>query len=274
MSFVLQRVTPRGLVLNQVSGDALRIGRGTNAELRSDNPAVSLDHAVITEDAAGYVITDKGSITGTYVNRKPVEMARLAKGDVIEIGDLRVEVQIADAGRPLFLRVVSTARKRAAEEGEEEEDQAPAPVVARAGGVLKAPKVDYANAFRLSRPYLTKLSLIALLTIIALAVVGEVVRPENQKIFMPGGVSSAHSRGGDNGKSVAKDCRACHEPWRGVTDRRCIACHARAPHAETEAATPPCISCHPEHRDAPRLAMMDDAKCGRCHADLQRHVNA
>ena len=42
MSYVLQRVTARGLVLNQVSGDMLRIGRGTNADLRSDNPAVSL----------------------------------------------------------------------------------------------------------------------------------------------------------------------------------------------------------------------------------------
>ncbi len=272
MSYVLQRVTARGLVLNQVSGDELRIGRGTNAELRSDNPAVSLDHAVITEDAAGFAITDKGSITGTYVNRKPVEMARLEKGDVIEIGDLRIEVQMADPGRPLFLRVVSTvAPKRIVEE---DEDVAQMPVVARAGGALKAPKIDYAGAYRLNRPYFTKLSLIALLTIIALAVVGEVVRPENQKIFMPGGVSSAHSRGGDNGKSVAKDCRACHEPWRGVTDQRCVACHARAPHAETQAVTPPCISCHPEHRDAPRLAMMDDNKCVGCHADLQRHVKA
>src|SRR5207244_12435922 len=80
MSFVLQRVTARGLVLNQVSSDTLRIGRGTNAELRSDNPAVSLDHAVITADAAGYAITDKGSITGTYVNRKPLEPARLSAG--------------------------------------------------------------------------------------------------------------------------------------------------------------------------------------------------
>src|SRR5262249_56114212 len=122
MGLVLQRVTPRGLVLNQVSGEALRIGRGTSAELRSDNPAVSLDHAVITADAAGYAITDKGSITGTYVNRKPVETARLSKGDVIEIGDLRIEVQIAEAERPLFLRVAQTVtRKRAVEEAEEED---------------------------------------------------------------------------------------------------------------------------------------------------------
>jgi pSer/pThr/pTyr-binding forkhead associated (FHA) protein len=271
MSFVLQRVTPRGLVLNQISDDALRIGRGTNAELRSDNPAVSLDHAVITTDPAGYAITDKGSITGTYVNRKPVEMARLAKGDVIEIGDLRIEVQLAEPDRPLFLRIVPVARRGQAEE---EEEEAAAPAVVKAGGVLKAPKFDYAGAFRLNRPYLTKLSLIALLTIIALAVVGEVIRPENQKVFMPGGVSSAHSRGGDNGKSVAKDCRACHEPWRGVTDRRCVTCHARAPHALTEAGAPACISCHPEHRDAPKLALMDDARCVACHSNLQAHVKA
>jgi pSer/pThr/pTyr-binding forkhead associated (FHA) protein len=273
MSFVLQRVTPRGLVLTQVSSDVLRIGRGTNAELRSDNPAVSLDHAVITADDTGYAITDKGSITGTYVNRKPVETARLAKGDVIEIGDLRAEVQLAEPDRPLFLRVASTVgRKRAYEE--DDEDETPAPVVARAGGAVKAPKIDYADAFRLRRPYFTKLSMVVLLAIIALAVVGEVIKPENQKIFMPGGVSSAHTRGGDNGKSVAKDCRACHEPWRGVTDQRCVACHARAPHAAIEAATPSCMSCHPEHRDAPKLALMDDAKCVACHGNLQAHLKA
>jgi hypothetical protein len=32
------------------------------------------------------------------------------------------------------------------------------------------------------------------------------------------------------------------------------------------------MSCHPEHRDAPRLALMDDAKCAGCHANLQAHV--
>jgi pSer/pThr/pTyr-binding forkhead associated (FHA) protein len=271
VSFVLQRVTARGLVLNQVSGDVLRIGRGTNADLRSDNPAVSLEHAVIQTDPAGFAITDKGSITGTYVNRKPVESARLSKGDVIEIGDLRVEVQLAETARPLFLRVVQTAARKAGMAEEEEEEALAAPVAG--GGVLKAPsKIDYADAFRLRRPYFTKLSLVALLTIAALAVVAEVIRPERQAIFMPGGVSSAHARGGDNGKSVAKDCRACHEPWRGVVDRRCVACHARAPHAVTEAAPPACISCHPEHRDAPKLAQMDDVKCVGCHAALQAHV--
>ena len=90
MSFVIQRASGRGLALTQVRSDLLRIGRGTNAELRSENPAVALEHAVIETDANGFTITDKGSITGTYVNRRPVETARLARGDVIEIGDLRI----------------------------------------------------------------------------------------------------------------------------------------------------------------------------------------
>src|SRR5258707_3864429 len=98
MSFVVQRVTPRGLVVNQINVTALRIGRGTSAELRSENPAVSLEHAVIDEDSAGFAVTDKGSITGTYVNGKPVESARLGKGDVVEIGDLKIEVQLAEPG--------------------------------------------------------------------------------------------------------------------------------------------------------------------------------
>ena len=78
LSFVIQRVTGRQISLSEIRTAVLRIGRGTNAELRSDNPAVALEHAVIESDSAGYSVVDKGSITGTYVNGKPVETARLA----------------------------------------------------------------------------------------------------------------------------------------------------------------------------------------------------
>src|SRR5258706_2361992 len=109
MSFVIQRASGRGLALTQVRRDLLRIGRGTNAELRSENPAVALEHAVIEGDSNGFTITDKGSITGTYVNRRPVETARLARGDVIEISDLRIEVQVLEPCKPLFIRVSTTS---------------------------------------------------------------------------------------------------------------------------------------------------------------------
>jgi pSer/pThr/pTyr-binding forkhead associated (FHA) protein len=270
MSFLIQRVRGGALTLAEVAGDVLRIGRGTRASLRSDNPAVSLDHATIAHDAAGYTLTDLGSITGTYVNGRPVETARLAKGDVVEIGDLRIEVQVAEAEKPFFARVTSTV---AAAQAVEEEEEAKPEAAGPRGGVVTAPKVDYVSAYRLQRPYLTKLSLVALLLIATFVVLAEITSaPQKQFIFMPGGVSSAHMRALDaGGNPIAKNCQACHDPFRGVTDAKCIACHTKMPHAPTQKDSPACLSCHPEHRGAAKLSMLSDAKCAACHADLAAH---
>src|SRR5688572_15380833 len=172
MSFLIQRASGRNLTLTQIHGEVLRIGRGTNQELRSENPAVALEHAIVESDAAGYLITDKGSITGTYVNKKPVESSRLSKGDVIEIGDLRIEVQIADPTKPLFLRVLTT--RVAAVFVEEEEEREAVAVAVPGARIVKAKKIDYVGAYRLTRPWLTKLSATALLLIVALTIIGMV----------------------------------------------------------------------------------------------------
>lgn len=268
--FVIQRVAGRGYALSQVRSDTLRVGRGTNAELRSENPAVALEHAVIEMEGGGYKITDKGSITGTYVNRKPVETARLSKGDIIEIGDLRIDVQLVEPGKPLFLRVVPTAVRAVGAVEEEEDAAAPATPGAR---VVRAKKVDYVSSYRLSRPWLTKLTLTALGLIIALAVIGEVIRPEKQKAFMPGGLSSAHARARDSkGHVVAEQCSACHSPWRSVDSGKCLDCHPRPPHAKDEINPPECHVCHGEHRGQPKLAANADERCTGCHADLAKHV--
>lgn len=275
MSFVLQRVTTTGLVLSQIDAEALRIGRGTNADLRSENQVVSLEHAVIESDADGYLITDKGSITGTYVNRRPVESVRLHKGDVIEIGELRIEVQLADRGRPLFLRVESMASRKPVPVGAEIEDEGGAEAAPQAprGGAMRAPQIDYAKAYKLDRPYLTRLSMIAVVGIVALLVTGEIIKPEKQTLFMPGTVSSAHARAQDpRAKGIAKNCSACHDPWKGVSNARCTECHGRVAHAESEAAAPACMDCHAEHRDQAKLTALPVGKCINCHADLPRHV--
>jgi pSer/pThr/pTyr-binding forkhead associated (FHA) protein len=275
MPFVIQRVAGRGLALTQVMRTSLRIGRGTNADVRSENPAVALEHAVIEGLDDSYTVVDKGSITGTYVNGKPVESAALKKGDVIEIGDLRLEVQLNDPGKPLFLRVGETRAAAAAGPAEDEEDiEARKRVKAGGGAVLKAPKIDYVGAYRLRRPYLTKLTLIAALLIVALALIGEVIQPGKQSAFMPGGVSSAHSRARDaNGNSIANDCRACHDPWRGVTDNRCTACHGPKAHSERQTNAPACMDCHPEHRANPKLAAtLAASQCVTCHGNLRAHI--
>jgi pSer/pThr/pTyr-binding forkhead associated (FHA) protein len=267
IGYVIQRAAGRGYALTQVRTAVLRIGRGTNAELRSENPAVALEHATIESDSAGYAITDRGSITGTYVNRKPVETARLAKGDVVEIGDLRIEVQLAEPGKPLFLRVIATvpAAKSTAVEDDEDEQVAAATPGAK---VVRAKKVDYAGAYRLRRSWLTKLSVTAILLILALAVTGELLRPQRHKAFMPGGLSSAHARF----TNVAENCSSCHTPWNSVVNAKCLDCHPQVPHAANELKSPDCFTCHAEHRGMTRLAMIPDSTCTDCHADLQKHV--
>ena len=264
IGYVIQRAAGRGYAMTQVRTAVLRIGRGTNAELRSENPAVALEHATIESDGAGYSITDRGSITGTYVNRKPVETARLSKGDVVEIGDLRIEVQLAEPGKPLFLRVIPTVPAAKATAGEEEAHAAAAP----GARVVRAKKVDYAGAYRLRRSWLTKLSVTAILLILALGVTGELLRADRQKHFMPGGLSSAHARAG----KVAEECSACHTPWNSVVNAKCMNCHAQQPHADTEVKSPDCFTCHAEHRGMTRLSQIPDSICTDCHADLKSHV--
>ncbi|MFL6244501.1 MAG: FHA domain-containing protein [Thermoanaerobaculia bacterium] len=271
MSFLIQRTSGRNLTLTQIHGEVLRIGRGTNQELRSENPAVALEHAIIESDVAGYLITDKGSITGTYVNRKPVESSRLGKGDVIEIGDLRIEVQLADPTKPLFLRVV-TERATTTFVEEEEEEQAAVSVAAPGARVVRAKKFDYVGAYRLARPWLTKLSATALLLIVALTVIGMVIEPQRQSAFMPGGLSSAHATAQFGGRSVAGNCGACHSPWQSVSSAKCAGCHAQPPHAVNDRHPPECFSCHAEHRGVVKLAEIRDDTCRSCHANLQQHI--
>ncbi|HEU4888262.1 MAG TPA: FHA domain-containing protein, partial [Thermoanaerobaculia bacterium] len=271
MSFLIQRSAGRNLTLTQIHGEVLRIGRGTNQALRSENPAVALEHAIVESDVAGYLITDKGSITGTYVNKKPVETSRLGKGDVIEIGDLRIEVQMADPEKPLFLRVVT---ERAATVFVEEEEEAAAAAVATPGArVVRAKKTDYVGAYRLARPWMTKLSATALLLIVGLTIIGMVIEPQRQAAFMPGGLSSAHATARTTGgHAVADNCGACHSPWQGVSSAKCIDCHAQQPHAMHEKNPPDCFSCHAEHRGATELAKIPDTTCRSCHANLEQHV--
>ena len=270
MSFVIQRPAGRGVSLTQLRGDTLRIGRGTNAELRSENLAVALEHAVIEASSGGYVITDKGSITGTYVNRRPVETATLAKDDVIEIGDLRIEVQVAEPGKPLFLRIVPVVVAAAGTDSFD--GTSPRAAAAPGRGTVRAKKIDYVAAYRLRRPYFTKLSVVALLCLAVIALIANVTEPAQQSAFMPGGVSSAHARAHDpNGKSIGNDCNACHDPWRGVSDAKCAACHTQAAHSELSIRETPCSECHMEHRATAKLATMNDTKCVGCHSDLRAH---
>jgi len=85
-------LTPPGLV----------IGRGTEADLRINDPGISRTHAQIRVSAAGsglqIDIVDLGSTNGIMVNGQKVRQAVLQEGTRIEIGSTRMLIH-APAGR-------------------------------------------------------------------------------------------------------------------------------------------------------------------------------
>jgi hypothetical protein len=73
-----------------LTGDRVEIGRSPSADVFLDDVTVSRSHAVLSRDERGYVIEDRGSLNGTYVNRRRVETATLEDGDEVQIGKYRL----------------------------------------------------------------------------------------------------------------------------------------------------------------------------------------
>jgi thioredoxin reductase (NADPH) len=102
----------------------------------------------------------------------------------------------------------------------------------------------------------------------------------SHRSYQPGPLLAAHSQ-------LVADCSGCHQPWRGATNERCIACHGKLPstnkHTRIDASDPDigriagtslvlfsgqlgCFSCHSEHQgrdvDVARTAA---TACVFCH---------
>ena len=66
------------------------IGRGTAADVRIEDPSVSLSHALIVLSGSVARIVDCGSLNGLRVNGQQVTDAALGDGDVIAVGRQRL----------------------------------------------------------------------------------------------------------------------------------------------------------------------------------------
>jgi pSer/pThr/pTyr-binding forkhead associated (FHA) protein len=73
-----------------ITSATVTIGRHPGCDIVLDDITVSRTHAELRRTGDGITITDLGSLNGTYVNREPVDLARLADGDTIWIGKYRL----------------------------------------------------------------------------------------------------------------------------------------------------------------------------------------
>ena len=72
---------PKGLVL----------GRGEGCDLLLGGALASRKHAAVTMDSGRWALYDLNSANGTYVNGRQVAMAYLSAGDIITIGDSKLQ---------------------------------------------------------------------------------------------------------------------------------------------------------------------------------------
>lgn len=67
-----------------------RLGRHPDSEISLDDITVSRRHAQIERMPEGYIVSDAGSLNGTYVNQERVERKLLRHGDEVQIGKFRL----------------------------------------------------------------------------------------------------------------------------------------------------------------------------------------
>lgn len=70
--------------------DEVTSGRHPESDIFLDDVTVSRKHAVFRRDPTGFVVSDVGSLNGTYVNRELVEEAALRTGDEVQVGKFRL----------------------------------------------------------------------------------------------------------------------------------------------------------------------------------------
>ena len=67
-----------------------RLGRHPDSEISLDDITVSRRHAEIERTPDGHVVSDAGSLNGTYVNQERIERMLLRHGDELQIGKFRL----------------------------------------------------------------------------------------------------------------------------------------------------------------------------------------
>jgi len=76
----------RRFLLEPVAG-TLWAGRGADNTIRLESETCSRKHARFEFRGQAWWVVDNGSTNGTFVNEEPVDSAKLARGDLVRLGD-------------------------------------------------------------------------------------------------------------------------------------------------------------------------------------------
>jgi pSer/pThr/pTyr-binding forkhead associated (FHA) protein len=96
----LNEITPGQGILVIRSGDRVgqqfvlnkpvtTIGRHPDSDISLDDITVSRRHVEIARHDNQYIVSDTGSLNGTYVNQRRVDSAELCQGDELQVGKYR-----------------------------------------------------------------------------------------------------------------------------------------------------------------------------------------
>ena len=229
----------------------LSIGRATDQALQVNDARMQLQHAQVRASGSGFVLTCLAPAQAV-VNDEVTRNAKLAPGDVVLLGALRVAVGEPSTPGELLL----TVEQAAAEPPPEAEPAAPVLTLAAAG-------------WR-KRPWAWGLFLVTLLGCLVLPWAAG--WPSDGQ-WTSGPLHSAHA-------SLEQDCKACHaKPFQRVRNEACLDCHAENLHRHLPADHPAaasfeaarCTDCHVEHDEPSHLVQRDSRTCTDCHADPMRH---
>jgi len=71
-------------------GERTTVGRSPDCGIFLDDVTVSRRHAVLLQRDGRWFVEDQGSLNGTFVNRRRVEVAELSDGDELQVGKYRL----------------------------------------------------------------------------------------------------------------------------------------------------------------------------------------
>jgi hypothetical protein len=86
---VVRRGALEGMQFALSASEQMSIGRSAESSIFLDDVTVSRKHAAIALQGSDWVLSDSGSLNGTYVNKQRVISTALLNGDEVQIGKFR-----------------------------------------------------------------------------------------------------------------------------------------------------------------------------------------